>query len=116
MPYARVITLGLNNRRPDIAYLVHEAETGNLLSLVGLVSAKFFMRNLDTGALKLDGVAATIDIPNSILRHLWIAGELDTAALYIAWFVMFWGAGDTLPQDTDAFELSVIQPWQRMVA
>jgi len=56
---------------------------------------RFYMRNEETGNLKIDGEVATIvDAANGEVKYELQEGDTDTVALYEGWFVAVFSDGE----------------------
>lgn len=51
-------------------------------------TVKFRMVNAQTGAVKINDVAATIDSASlGQVSYMWVASDVNTAGVYFAWFI-----------------------------
>ena len=60
---------------------------------------KFYMRNEETGKMKVDGAVATItDAANGKVEYSWQQGDTDEVGLFEVWFVATYSDGEiTIP-------------------
>lgn len=64
----------------------------NPISLTAAVSVVFLMKKPD-GALKVDNVAADIDVAETKLRYSWQANDTDEDGVFDGKFVVTWSDG-----------------------
>lgn len=64
-----------------------------------LASVRFYMRNEETGDMKVDGEAATVvDASTGEVKYEWQDGDTDTVGTFETWFVASWADGEmTIP-------------------
>lgn len=64
-----------------------------------LASVSFYMRNEDTGDLKVDGKdASVVDASTGEVKYEWDAEDVDTVGTFETWFVAEWADGEiTIP-------------------
>lgn len=114
--YPRTFKLHVGNLRPVMATHVFVAESSIPYNGTGLLTAKFYLLNLDTDVLKITAAAATITTPNPlVLTYTWAGTDTDTVGRFAAWFVGYWGAADTIPETFEGPEVRVFAAGTRLV-
>ena len=69
-----------NDTKPDLEFNI--TKDGVPIDLTSS-TVKFYMKNSDTGAVKINGVACTItDYLKGLCKYTWQTGDLDTAGNY----------------------------------
>lgn len=116
---SRSITLVVGDERPIITGYAVVESTGAAIDLSAADSADFFMypRNDDgtLGTVKVSAAAATIvSGTTGKITYTMTSADVDTAANYIGYFVVFWGAADTIPQTFSSIEIQIVEIRNRM--
>lgn len=119
---ARSMTVCQNDERPIVNAYVTEEETGGAVDLTNADSVDFFMYPVNEdgtlGTVKVDGAAGVIaDAVTGNITYTWATGspsaDTDTLGRFFAYFVIFWGASDTVPETTSGFEVNIVSPKDR---
>lgn len=70
-----------NDTRPVLEFAI--TQDGSPIDLTGC-TVKFYMKNTDTGAVKINGSTCVIDnAVAGIGRYIWSAGDTDTVGTYL---------------------------------
>jgi len=70
-----------NDTKPYLEFEI--TQEGAPVDLTGC-AVKFYMKNADTGAVKINGVACSItDAANGKCRYVWNAGDTNTIGTYL---------------------------------
>ena len=70
-----------NDTRPPLEFTI--TQDGNSVDLTG-ATVKFYMKNADTGAVKISGVACTLtDATKGKCRYSWQAADTNTVGTYL---------------------------------
>ena len=70
-----------NDTKPYLEFEV--TQEGTPVDLTGC-TVKFYMKNADTGAVKINGSACSItDATKGKCRYVWAAGDTDTIGTYL---------------------------------
>jgi len=64
-----------------------------------LASIKFYMKNEETGNMKIDGKqASVVDASTGEIKYEWESGDTDTVGTFETWFVLTFSDGEmTVP-------------------
>jgi hypothetical protein len=74
------IKLVQNDTKPALEFTV--TREGSAVDLTG-ATVKFYMKNSDTGAVKINGVACVLtDATNGLCRYNWLAADTNTVGNY----------------------------------
>jgi hypothetical protein len=113
--YPRVFPMHAGDLRPILTGhpLVEQSEI--VFNLTGMVTCRFFMLNLHTDLLQINGVAGVVDIIASTLSYTWILGDTNTAGHYATWFLGYYGPISTVPQTFEGPEVLITAHGKRLV-
>ena len=117
--HARSLTYVVGDERPIVTGYCKEEETGLAVDLSAADSVDFFLwpRNEDgsLGTVKVDGAAGVIaDAVKGKVTWAQATDDMDTAGHYIGYFLVYWGASDTVPQTFSAVEITIVEIENRM--
>lgn len=74
------------DRLPAFAVTLVQAD-GSAIDLTNASTVRLYMRNLDTGTLKVNGVACVVEnAAAGLVRYDWSAADTDTTGAYAAEF------------------------------
>jgi BppU N-terminal domain len=99
----KVTPYGINDRLPDYTAILKQGvgtASEAVIDLTGY-TVTFTMRNLSTGAVKVNAAAATIDSATAgTVRYAWGATDLNTEGTYECfWQITAGGKTRTIPAD-----------------
>ena len=71
-----------NDTKPILEFTI--TQEGSPVDLTG-ATVKFYMKNNDTGSVKINGAACSIsDAVNGKCRYVWQSGDTNTVGTYLA--------------------------------
>jgi|SRR3989304_10140965 len=111
--YSTSLSYAKDDMKPDIVLFIFEKEGNVPHNLTGSTLIKFYMRNMETGVLKLNGVTTgnvLTDAANGKITRTIQTGDNDTVGRYLAWFSYTIASG---VETTTPFELVVENAWER---
>lgn len=77
-----IIKMVQNDTLPDLEFTIKQ--DGSVVDLTG-ATVKFYMKNRDTGTVKINGVACTIVSASAgTCKYVWQSGDTDTVGTYQA--------------------------------
>lgn len=107
--YARVVTITKLDLRPILSIYVFKARTDVPKDLTGVLNVKFWMKNLETDVVKINGVAGSIaQVSPGILTYTWVGTDTDTVGRYSCWMKGYYGATNTNPMTIIGPEIWIV--------
>lgn len=90
---AKILTFGVGNLAPSITYQV--TSSGAPVDLTTATGVRFRMRPMGSNSLKVDAPATVVSAAQGQLRYDWVSNDVDTAGIYLVWWVVTWPGGKT---------------------
>lgn len=117
--YAKSINMTVGNLRPIVTHFLQEEDTGAIIDLTTAVSVVFSMSPLNEdgslGTVKIDKVAAVIATASTgKVTYTWTGTDTDTAGIFRAWFIVYWGAASTLPEDIGGITVTIFATGEKV--